>query len=793
MKSLVINILSCLMVLGMMDSQLMAQELSQTVRGRVVDASSQLGLKGARVQISYSDTAVSATTDARGAFRLEGIPVGRHTLIVSLDGYDLYFIPDLEVRAGKESVLEIGLHQRLYDLGEVLITAGNSRQLNGISTRTFTVEETQRFAATYYDPARLMTSNAGVTTANDQANHIVVRGNSPNGILWRMEGVDIVNPNHLTNAGTFSDRVSHSGGGTIILSTQLLDNSSFMTGAFAPQYGNALSGVFDIHLRRGNNEQYEFTGQAGLIGIDLAAEGPISKPGGASFLANYRYSTVGLLSLMGVPLGDEEITYQDFAFNLHLPTARAGTFTLFGMGGLSSNVFAAERDSSMWKFQKDRFDINFSSDMGAVGATHSLPLGNKGLWKTVVAASAIKSERTADLLDDSYQPHQAEEDILEQSKISATTSLRYKFGQRASMRAGLFFNQLGYRLRSAAFDTGPSAEEQLIASAQGNTFLLQPYFNFSFYLSQRLKANAGLHGMYLGLNKASAVEPRASLVYEFGPGKSLSLAYGLHSQLQLLGTYFAAITQADGSILFPNRELDFTKAHHLVLSYHQLVGENLHLKVEPYYQQLFQVPVSTNPNSSFSVLNLLEGYVTEALVNEGKGRNYGLEFTLEKVLSDDYYYLISGSLYDSKYTAADGIERNTRFNGNYQFSLTGGKEIHRITRKNKNKTIGINLRFLYQGGFRDTPIDAAASAREQRTVYVDEQAFSLRLQDYYRLDLRLTFKRDKARFTRVFSFDIQNVTNRQNIAFQYYDFLKQQVVTKYQLGIIPLLSYRLEF
>lgn len=772
---------------------LFGQEFSQTIRGKVVDQINQQQLAGAEVKVANLEKKFSTYTDENGAFRLDNVPAGRHTLMINIEGYETYFIPDLEVNAGKEKVLEISLKTQLYELEEVVINSENSRQLDKISTTTFTVEETQRYAATYYDPARLMTAYPGVGTANDQANHIVVRGNSPNGILWRMEGVDIVNPNHTPNAGTFSDRVSSSGGGVIILSTQLLDNSSFMTGAFSPQYGNALSGIFDIQLRKGNNENYEFTGQAGLIGIDLAVEGPISRENGSSFLANYRYSTVGLLSLMGVPLGDEEITYQDFAFNLNIPTKNAGTFTFFGMGGLSNNIFAAERDSSVWEFQKDRFDINFASDMGAIGATHTLLIGTKSLLKTVVAASALKSTRNAEFLNSQFSLQPAEEDVLNQSKVSATTSFSHRFNNRSTLRVGLFYNHIGYEINSVNTTLEANPRRDIIASAKGNMQLVQPYLSWNYWLSDKLNLKAGLHGMFLDLNQTKAIEPRASLKYQISNENSLSLAYGLHSQLQLPGTYFATAELADGSLAFPNKELGFTKAHHLVMSYSHLLGENLSLKIEPYYQYLFNVPIVNDPNSTFSTLNLVEGYVTDSLVNEGTGENYGVEFSVEKILSNDYYFLVSGSLYDSKYIAGDGIKRDTRYNGKYLFTLSGGKEIHKTTSRGKNKTWGLNARFIYQGGYRDTPIDALASAAQRRTVYAESEAFSQKMLDYYRLDLRVSFKRNKKKVTRVFAIDIQNATNRQNVAFQYYDFLKSEIVNKYQLGIIPLLSYRLEF
>jgi hypothetical protein len=767
---------------------------TQTIRGKIVDATSGQPVAGAVISLSKSAPPLEAVSGPEGRFRLEKVPAGRHVLNISQTSYKPYFLPDLIVHAGKETVLEIELELRAYDLEEVVINSESYREVERVSTRVFTVEETKRFAAVYFDPARMATSFPGVIQANDQANGLIVRGNSPNGVLWRMEGVDIVNPNHLTNAGTFSDRITQSGGGTIILSTQLLDNSTFSTGAFAPEYGNALAGVFDIRLRGGNDEQYEFTGQAGLIGIDLSAEGPISREASSSFLVNYRYSTVGLLGLMGLSFGGEEIAFQDLAFNLKFPTQKAGTFTLFGMGGLSSNLFTGVRADSLREEQKERFDIDFRSRMGAIGATHSLLLGNRTLWRSAVAASGISSERFGDFIQDNQQLRRVEEDEVTQGKFSVTTSLSHQFNARHDLTVGAFYTEQLYHLESYYTDPfGPGITDTL-ARVQGSAGIIQPYANWGWQLAPRWSLEAGLHGLFYLLNQTSSLEPRLSLTYEPGMHHRLRLAYGLHSQVQNPGTYFATFAGPDGDVNQPNRDLGLTRAHHFVFNYTYRFNRSLSLQVEPYYQHLFDVPVSTNPGRNFSTLNLLEGYVTDTLANEGQGRNYGLELTLEKVLESDWYYLLTGSLYQSEFRLDESSPwQDTRFNGNYLFSFSGGREWGRVTKKGKNKVFGVNLRAIYQGGFLEQPIDVDASAAANRTVYAPGATYSERLPDYFRLDLRIVFKRNKEHYTRTFGIDIQNALNTQNVAFRAWDFVENEVVTRYQLGLIPLLSYRLEF
>ena len=297
-----------------------AQTLTSTLRGSVKDFDTHQPLAGASVQLVGTDK--GTVTNSEGTFRFDQLPTGRYNLAVSYLGYETSTIPEILLESGKEKVVEVRLVQAGKQLDEAVVRSTRPIAYNSI--QAITPEQTLRYAATYLDPARLAVSFPGVATANDQANGLVIRGNNPNGMQWRLEGVEIVNPNHTSNAGTFSDRSTQTGGGVNILSTQLMGDSYFLTGAFPAEYGNALSGVMDMRLRKGNDEKQEFTAQAGLIGFDLAAEGPLSKNSKASYLVNYRYSFTGLLGALGVTFGGEDIRYQDLSFNLTFPTKKSG-------------------------------------------------------------------------------------------------------------------------------------------------------------------------------------------------------------------------------------------------------------------------------------------------------------------------------------------------------------------------------------------------------------------------------------------------------------------------------------
>lgn len=767
-----------------------AQNLEQTIRGQVVDEVTQYPLSGANVSIPH--LTVGASTDDQGQFVLEDIPIGRYQIQVSHVGYQTKVLPNVNVDAGKVLLLEIGLQEQITTLEGVEIGAGQEqrtiRQLDPVSSFTFTTEKSLRYPATFFDPGRLALSFPGVASNFDQSNHIVVRGNSPNGLNWRMHGVDVVNPNHLTNAGTFSDRASLSGGGVSILSAQLLDDSQFYTGAYPAGMGNALSGIFDINFRKGNSIKNEYTFQAGLLGLDASAEGPLGNQQQGSFLFNYRYSTIGLISAMGVDLGDEAINFQDLGFNLHWNAGKAGEFNLFGIGGLSRENFEATRDSTIWETQEDRYDVRFESDMGAVGLRHQLNLGKESLWQNVVAYSAIGNTRRGNFVNENYQLEELEYDKISKNMLSVSSKFTLKLRQQNTFSAGIQANHISYNQLS---ENGvPGQEVSTLVDFSGTYQVYQPFVQREWSLANRWQMATGFHGLFTSINSDFNIEPRFRLSYLPGSRQRISFNYGLHSMLQQASVYFTTFEQ-EGQIIYPNRELGLSKAHHWLLQHEWQLSNSLQLKTTAYYQQLFDIPIAPGDDRSFSVLNILEEMVTDSLINDGSGRNYGLEVSLQQTMKSGFYYVLNSALYEAKYTGGDGIERDSRFNGNFNLNLTAGKEF--IPKKKQNNRVGINTRILYQGGFRQSPINQSASEARNTTVFDESRAYSRQLPAYFRVDLSFILKKNKKNFTRIWSLDIQNVLNRQNVAYLHYDLQAQEVITKNQLGILPFLSYRLIF
>lgn len=761
-----------------------SQELSQTIRGKVVDQISQLAMPGATIMILNTDPLVGEITDEHGEFRMKNVPIGYYTLRVSFVGYKDLILPNIQVNSGKEVVLQISLEEDITQIQEFVVNASDKdRTINDmvmVSGRTFSVEETRKFAAAVNDPARMAASFSGVVSTDDGNNNISIRGNSPNGLLWRMEGIEIPNPNHFVNPGT-------SGGGVSILSSQLLSNSDFLTGAFTAEYGNALSGVFDLNLRKGNNENQEFTIQAGFLGLDLAAEGPIAAGYRGSYLINYRYSTLSLLSKLGLPLGDFVTNFQDLSFNIFLPTSENSSITLFGFGGLSNQKSNAEQDSLTWESEGDRYSSKFLSNTGAAGIKYSQTLNPSNFLQTTLLVSGNTLGDKGSRLDNEYLDENRYDDHLSNSKITLSSVLNSKLSARSSLRSGVYLNQLFYNIHLNNYD---EEQGQIIthANSKGNTQSIQAFSQWNYKANERLTFNVGLHYLQLLLNNSNSLEPRFSLAYELDEKQRLSFGYGLHSQVQPLGTYFAE-KEIEGEIILPNKNLDLSKSHHFVLGYDRSLNPLLRMKIEAYYQHLFQIPIKEGVNETYSIINQQWSFATDPLINEGLGKNYGVELTLEQFTHNNLYFLLSTSLYNSQYKTPENVWRNTRYNGNLNVTFTGGKEFP----LQKNRTLGVNIRGIYGGGLRTTPILLDQSIEKGETVLDDAKAFETQNPDYFRADLRISLKRNKAKSTRTWALDIQNATNRKNIYGSYFEPMDSEIKTSYQAPLIPILSYRVEF
>ncbi len=753
---------------------------TQTVSGVVIDITSKETLPGANILLLDREPLLGTSTNSVGEFVLKDVPLGRHDFQISFLGYQTKVISGILVSSGREVFLEIELEEEIFqgESIEVVGTINKEKPINDmayVSANTFTVEETQKYAGGLDDPARLVTAFAGVTSLGGiQHNAISVRGNAPKSVQWRLEGIEIPNPSHFAGLSVAG------GGGVTLFSSQLLSNSDFMTGAFPAEYGNALSGVFDINFRTGNPNRREHAVQIGLNGLEFSSGGPFKKDSRATYLFNYRFSTLTLLMPL-LPV-DGTIRYQDLSFNIDIPTQSKGRFSFWGIGGLDHQNFYAKKDSAEWKYAAmDKTNLTADLGVGAMGISHSILAGKKGYIKTTLAVSGNSTQYDKDRINSSrsFDPHLRVTNNT--SRIALKSYLNQKIG-RVNLRSGLEIQNIRYNIDlKAKPGNQPSISQVMLGD--GAAILSQVYTQADISIAPKWSLLAGLHGQWFSISDEIIPEPRAALHWQATESTAFNLGYGVHSQIEELGIYY--VQNSMGS---PNKDLKMSKAHHLVLGWSQGLGDHHRMKVELFGQRLFDVPVIAD--SSFSMSNFIQDFsFNETLVNEGEGENYGVELTLERFLNKGYYYLLTGTLYSSEYKGGDGIWRDSRFDQTAFANFLFGKEFFLNDSKN---VFGVNSRISIAGGERYSPVLEAESRTNEDVVFNETRAYSKQFETRLVLDLTLSYRKNRNSYSSVVLFQVKNLLSAKD---KYFDYNQQtrQVDLIEEGTVLPVISWKIEF
>lgn len=797
--------------------QIPTQNLTQTVRGTILDADSKLPLIGATVSILNTNPIKGTATNEKGNFKFQKVPVGRISLQISYIGYERKTIPNIVVNSGKEVVLTLNLQESVFAMKEVLIKPEEEKgkalnKMSLVGARSISPEESNRFAGPFNDPSRIASNYTGVAATQDGSNDIIVRGNSPKYMQWRLEGIQITNPNH------FADQNNVSVSGISALNNNLLATSDFYTGAFSPEFGDVLSGIYDVKLRAGNNEKFEGSAAIGILGTDLTLEGPLKKGYGGSYLINYRYSTVSLIKDLGLVDVDGVPKFQDAAFKIRLPTKTMGTFSLFGLAGLSGSKLEDVSILDGWTAGDSprppnvvEQDYETQTYLLNTGVNHTLPLNENSFLKTTLAYStdgiqddvfesnrvSIVDENGSAIRDSVTNKGLNYKARLRKSAYRGAISYHNKLNARNKIQIGTKYNLFTYNNKQSMLQNKLTTRMDLL-NFEENISTVRNYIAWKHRFNKDISMVAGVHNMNVLFNQKSTLEPRIALNWQLSNKSKLFAGYGNHSNMESIHNYFAKVTQADGSITEPNRNLDLLKAHHYILGYERSFSENLLAKVEVYYQDLYNLPVENNDTSHYATINEGSDYRYVDLVNEGTGKNYGVELTLERFFADSYYFLINGSIYSSTYQSLEGVERNTQYNGNYLINVLFGKEFNNLGKK-KNQVLGLNAKMFFGGGKRYIPLLRNAAGElavdPQNNQYWDyDKAYEERLEDIYQITLSTSYKWNKPELTYELWFNLDNITDNRGKLTEYYDEEEPNSIGyTTQFGFFPNFMFRVYF
>jgi len=787
--------------------------LVQTIRGQIIDSETRHGLENGTI-VMYLDSIryVGTYTDYLGYFQFEKVPVGRYILRITYIGYREIELHVL-VNPTKETILQIALESTPYQLGEVKVK-GKSEVTTAVGGYEINTDELNRYAGNRGESVRKVSVLPGIQSADDSRNDVVIRGNSPGSVLWRLEGINIPNPNHFNISGT-------AGGPVTMVNDKMLGSSSFYSGAFPAEFGNTTSGIFDLHFKDGDSTQHSSSVQVGVLGAELSSEGPISKKNNSSYVFTIRRSMVGVFQGMGFDIGTNATpTYSDASFKVNFPQGNNSSFSIFGLGGISTIDILISQGLGNIYGEQDR-DQYFRTGTGVGGITYENPI-NKSTYLS--ATLAVTGERIRGYHELVYPPElrqsildcdgQTGSDTLppilnyefREKRISGSFLLTRKLSRPGSYLTAGFTSDL-YLFNYADSTRIINEEDPEFCTwrtrwqSRGNSLLLQPYVQWK-YSTKLVDLSLGIHSQYFSMsNSYSLLEPRLGLRYHINERQKLNVGFGLHSQIQAPYLYFYRTSyDQNGNPVLANKKMDFTRSFHSVIGYEHFFGpERTHtrMKAEVYYQRIYNVPIDRDSISSFSLLNTgasFERFYPNALVNKGQGENYGLEVTIERSYSKGYLFLITGSLFQSKYEGSDNIWRNTDFNGNYILNMLFSKEWV----LKKQHILALGARLSTAGGRWYGPVDEAASEREKEVIYVDETRNTLQFNPYFRTDFRISYTLNKKRMSHEFAVDFINIFNTKNILRQTYvpsyeTGKSGEVVTEYQLGFLPFFYYRIDF
>jgi hypothetical protein len=769
--------------------QISATMPRQTVRGRILDLDTKVPLIGVNVLLGSEGPLKGTITDEDGYFRFEKVPVGRHEITCSYIGYEPREISNLVVASGKESVINIEMVESVFSISEVKVTYTKDRsqpinELAVVSGRSFSAYEVENYPGSLSDISRAAVSFPGVVSPNDGQNHIMIRGNSPKGLQWRLEGVEIPNINHFSDIGA-------SGGGVNVLNSHMLSGSDFLTGAFPAEYGNALSGVFDLRMRSGNSEQHEKTLQIGLLGLEGMVEGPINRSTNTTYIAQYRYSTLKLIQKMGANMQSVP-DFQDLSFKIYHPTRKLGVFSLFGIAGLSHETGTSG------------YEMN--SDMATMGVTNSYTVNPKTFIRTVLAVSGrtYSWDNEANIGTVETPINRIWDTKILDYTAKGSVTLNRKINNRHKLKAGIIYEMawndsyMGWYSDTlfnwfsdpnhSGYQTQEYSHSYVDANEHAGT--LESFVNWRYRIGESITLNTGAHFIQFYLNNNYSIEPRLSFQWNVHPRHTLSAGFGIHSRKESMTLYTGEMELYDGTVISPNKDLELSKARHYVLGYNYRITDLLHLKVEAYYQDLYDIPAYPFP-PYFSTQNFDFGFEGNVLTNYGTGYNTGIELSLEKNMTNGFHFMLNGTVYDSKYENKLGELLHTKYDGTYASNGVIGKEFR--VGKGKQHTIGISSRYILAGGMRHLPVDEEASIANGYPVTYWDDGFTEKASDYFRIDLLLKFRRNKPRYTAEWSLDLLNLFNRQNMLTEYWDTRLNDYQTENQNPLLPFITYRIQF
>ncbi len=597
-------------------------------------------------------------------------------------------------------------------------------------------------AASFDDPSRLLTRYPGFTGGNDQNNSIIYHGMPSYMTGWSLYGSEIVNPNHLSTAGNVHDHYAPSSGGVNAFSGQVIGEFSFRANPDVNTSNDYFAGVSNIKLRTPYANKLSIN--TSLIGMELGVD---LKSENSDFLINGRYSTVGLLSSLGLDFGDESINYLDLSAKYGRKLF-GGRINVYGLYGQSSNF-------------KEGLPSSESSDIvDATAKDHSSELLITGINFEKETSNGLIESTTNYSVEDQMN-------FLSNPFFVTQTNFAYKMLSHSSSYTHFLDKMdLEFNFRAKKF---------------GNRKLDRGVFQYSVFAKHSF-SNFWHFRFGLSLMTAPA-EEQLNLTPKWRLNPSLGITK-IHKNYNQITRFKFSRNQQLGTrptLLLYNVQ-EFTSAYNFQLEIEWTKQKFAINAFYHHFDDVYQNPGFGTDYSIFDDFHLLRsnsfGDIAVASANI-----FGISFSKSTSLSDRMSLKLNT-------TFLKGFQK-------YQTNFFGsGEAIFEKSEIPYSLRFSSNILFSCKD-FLIKHLDLSLSFSANDGKFIREQIqlidpFRDRLPYFFRADARLNyhFKKKKRKYKSMLSLDIQNLTGRKNYSDFYFDQILQELIFQEQLGFIPILSWR---
>jgi hypothetical protein len=714
-----------------------------TILGAVADSATGEPLSGVQVQVV--ETGTGALSDARGAFRIDGLARGGYTLRLERLGYGSVMMDAVQVgEQGARVRAELAVAPT--PLAAIVVTPG----LYGVSNervakpQSLSREQLETQPGLAEDIYRMVTRLPGVA-ANEMSAHFSVRGGTDDELRVSLDGVELYEPFHLKDIG----------GAISIVDVQAIGGAQLTTGGFGVQYGNYLTGLFDLSTTSGLYQKKRTSLGLSLTNARAMSHGPIGSGGGFWLFSARRGYLDIVLSMLDMD-GERIVPrYYDVLGKVVLPVGR---------GTLSAHLLHAGDDVLYETDEGGRLEGEHGSSYGWLN--WKTPLGDRGEVQTVLSIGRLDWNRRANERGNRTGELEFElSDVRDFDFAGIRQSWSYELSDRALFSAGFDAQRV-----SANYDYSGWVERDNISggvrTVWRDTTVASPAptgTQIGLYVSQRVRPLAPLT-VELGARydrqsytEQNQVSPRLNAAWAQEPWLTLRGAWGVFSQSQRI----YQLQVQDGDETFYPAE----RAEHRGLGVEASLGGGLQLRVEAYDRALSRMrPRWFNLTDQIQPIGETE--FDRVTVVPTRGRSQGVELMLEN----------NGSRMD--WSASYVLARSEDEVGGRWVPRTIDQR-HALNlvmafRPKPNWSIGGS--WQYHSGWPATSITFRAERVGNSVWSVPSfgEVKGERLPSYHRLDLRATrlFQVGDHRIS--VYLDVFNALNRQNArGFEYSVFFNQ--------------------